>query len=112
MNQYNQAEEIEKAKINYSPVWRISNEVFKKTACDVLGTDLHNTEIKRHVGSGCNWGKLGVYVYSKGSSQTFYALSIGDKEYFPLSSNIDEFKKGLKEMNEGGTYYIVKKIIE
>ena len=57
-------EEIEKAKTEYSPVWRISNEVFTRRASEILNIPIERIQVLRWILAGDDWGKLCVYVFN------------------------------------------------
>ena len=87
--------EIEKAKTEYSPVWRISSEVFTQKASEILNIPIERIQVRRWVAAGENWGKLSVYVFNDAEEQRYYALSKGEYVYDKLPSNIDEFSGAL-----------------
>ena len=87
--------EIEKSKTEYSPIWRISNEVFTDVASKVLNIDKDFLQIRRCIMTGKNWGKLTVFVFNDKEEQYYYSLYEGEKAYRNLPSNIDDFKSAL-----------------
>ncbi len=89
--------EIEKAKIDYNPVWRISNETFTKAASELLNIPIECVEVRRCIMSGTQFGRLTVYVYSESDEfKEYYDLRNGAIRHTNLSPNINEFKKELK----------------
>ncbi len=63
----------EDAKINYSAVWRVSNEVFTAAACEIF------------------------YVYKQDDDEkAYYRQNNGSIQHRVLPSNIYEFKKELQ----------------
>lgn len=95
--------EIEKAKVNYSPVWSISNIVFTKAAVDILKVAADRVEVRRCILAGDKHGKLTVYVYKEDdkNKKYYYNFDNGAITYNNLSPNIDKFKEELKRQSNG-----------
>jgi hypothetical protein len=92
-----QQEEIEDAKINYSAVYRISDEIFTQVACEVLNIPISRVQITRCISIGSEFGKLTVHVYKEDDERkAYYAFDNGAIRYDYLSANINEFKNELK----------------
>lgn len=88
--------EIEKAKVDYSAIYRISNEVFTQAACDILDIPMDLLEVRRNIMSGKNFGTLCVIIYQKDDTEkAYYRLDNKAIHYDYLPPNIDEFKKAL-----------------
>jgi len=87
--------EIEKAKSEYSPTWRISNEVFCQAASETLGVPITLLQVRRCVLKGESWGKLTVFVFNNTEGQTYYSLNEGERAYRNLPTNINEFQTEL-----------------
>jgi len=91
-------QQLEEAKINYSPIYKISGEVFTQTACEILNIPIERMEVRRHIGGGGHFGTLTVYVYLENDEdKQYYHFENGATHYEHLSPNIDKFKKELKE---------------
>lgn len=85
--------ELKKAEINYSAVWRVSNEVFTKKASEALNMPIERVEVRRNIMMGNNFGTLHVIVYDdKDEERAYYRLA---KHYEYLPSNIFEFERAL-----------------
>jgi len=93
-------DEIKKAKIEYSPVWRISSEVFTKAASEILDIDIKRLQVRRHIIAGDNWGKLSVFVFNNTEDQRYYALEKNEYVYDKLPTNINEFKNALIKLKQ------------
>lgn len=88
--------ELKEAEINYSAVWRISNEVFTKKASEVLNMPIERVEVRRNIMMGNTFGTLHVIVYDeKDEEKAYYRLNNGAKHYEYLSPNIFEFERAL-----------------
>ena len=99
--------DIEDAKINYSPVYRISNEVFTKKASDVLKVPIERVQVHRNIMSGSTWGKLSVYIFKENDEEkAYYRLNNGAVVYEHLNPNIYEFEKEL--LVKAGIYTLDK----
>lgn len=95
-----QEKQIEDAEINYSPVWRISGEVFTKKASELLNMPIERVEVRRCIAMGIGWGKLTVYVYQEDDDEkAYYRLHNGSTQYVNLSPNIYEFQSALEQAN-------------
>lgn len=91
-----QEKQIEDAKINFSAVWRISDEVFTKKASEVLNMPIERVEVRRCIMMGNEFGKLTVYVYKEDDDgKAYYRLNNGSKQYSNLPPNIYEFQSAL-----------------
>ena len=88
--------ELKEAEINYSAVWRISNEVFTKKASEVLNMPIERVEVRRNIMMGDRFGTLHVIVYDeKDEEKAYYRLNNGAKHYEYLPPNIYEFERAL-----------------
>ena len=88
--------ELKEAEINYSAVWRISNEVFTKKASEVLNMPIECVQVHRNIMMGASWGTLHVIVYDeKDEEKAYYRLNNGAKHYENLPPNIYEFERVL-----------------
>lgn len=88
----------DQAHIHYSPLWKVSNEVFTKAAAEILGVSVDRVEVRRCVLSGKNHGKLTVYVYGKYTTKrVYYHMDKSTMTIRFLSPQIDEFKKSLAD---------------
>ena len=86
---------IERAKFQYSAVWKISNEVFTKKASEILNIPIERIQVRRYIAAGELWGTLSVFVFNGSENQRYYALSKGEYVYDKLPSNIYGFTKEL-----------------
>lgn len=92
-----QENKIEDAKINFSAIWRISDEVFTKKAGDVLNMPIERVEVRRCIMMGSEFGRLTVFVYKEeDEDKLYYRLNNGCIQYSNLSPNIYKFEKELK----------------
>lgn len=88
--------ELKEAEINYSAVWRISNEVFTKKASEVLNMPIERVQVHRNIMMGASWGTLHVIVYREDDEEkAYYRLNNGAKHYDNLPPNIYEFERAL-----------------
>lgn len=93
--------EIENAKTEYSPIWKISGEVFTKKASEVLNMPIERVEVRRNIMSGNTFGTLHVIVYDeKDEEKAYYRLNNKATHHEYLPSNIHEFTNELKKRNE------------
>ena len=99
-------DQIEAARTEYSPIWRISQEVFKQRAVEILGIRATRIQLHRQVTSGPNWGKLSVYVFISEEYQKYYQLQKGDYYYDVLPTHIDEFSRVLAEKIKSKDMYL------
>jgi hypothetical protein len=88
--------ELKEAEINYSAVWRISNEVFTKKASEVLNMPIERVEVRRNIMMGSTFETLHVIVYDeKDEEKAYYRLNNNAKHYEYLPQNIYEFERAL-----------------
>lgn len=88
--------EIKKAETEYSPIWNISNKTFKKAASEILNVDKEYIQVRRTTVSE-DFGLLSVFVFKTKTEQTYYHLLKDEIEYSNLPSNINNFKKSLRD---------------
>lgn len=84
-----------KSKISYSNVFKNIDEKFVQAASEILGVDKYLIQVRKNIVSGPNYGKLSIFVFIDKENQEYWNLSEGEKEYYYLSPNLNEFKKEL-----------------
>lgn len=88
--------ELKGAEINYSAVWRISNETFTKKASEVLNIPIERLQVCRNIMMGDSFGLLSVIVYRENDEEkAYYRLNNGATKYENLPNNIYDFTSAL-----------------
>lgn len=88
--------ELKNAEVNFSPIWKISEEVFTKKASEILNIPIERVEVRRNIMMGNTFGTLHVIIYDeKDKEKAYYRLNNGAKHYENLPPNIFEFERKL-----------------
>lgn len=88
--------ELKNAEVNFSPIWKISEEVFTKKASEILNIPIERVEVRRNIMMGNTFGTLHVIIYDeKDKEKAYYRLNNGAKHFENLPSNIFEFASAL-----------------
>jgi hypothetical protein len=98
---------IRDSEIEYSPIWKVSHEIFTKKASEILGVPTDRISVNRNIMMGNDFGTLSVIVYLETDEERqYYRIHNGATRYKKLPSNIYEFERVLREKSLNKMYEV------